>query len=105
MAVTLASRWRDAVQSHAVYYSTRGGWWEWAPPSTCWRQPYWRHYAQFAHAISRLCGILSEGTHVADIGVLFPTTTVQAGLTPDGATAAADRAEKTYLQLVGVMHW
>lgn len=90
---------------HAVYYSTRGGWWESAPPSTCWRQPYWRHYAQFAHAISRLCGILSEGAHVADIGVLFPTTTVQAGLTPDGATAAAERVEKTYLQLVGVMHW
>ncbi|WP_210590618.1 glycosyl hydrolase [Streptomyces sp. GESEQ-35] len=26
---------------HAVYYSMRGGWFEWAPPSTDWRQPYW----------------------------------------------------------------
>ena len=29
---------------HAVYYTTRAGWWEWAPPSTDWRQPYWRHH-------------------------------------------------------------
>lgn len=29
---------------HAVYYTTRRGWWEWAPPSTDWRQPYWRHH-------------------------------------------------------------
>src|SRR3712207_7993343 len=31
---------------HATYYSTRAGWWEWAPPATDWRQPYWRHYRQ-----------------------------------------------------------
>ena len=24
---------------HATYYSTRAGWWEWAPPATDWRQP------------------------------------------------------------------
>ena len=90
---------------HAVYYSTRGGWWEWAPPSTCWRQPYWRHYPQFATAIRRLCAVLSQGDHICDIGILYPTATVQAGLTLAGATDEAQAAHATYLALVGHMHW
>jgi hypothetical protein len=96
---------------HAVYYSTRGGRWEWAPPSTCWRQPYWRHYPLFAQTVSRLCAALSWGDHVCDIGVLFPTTTVQAGL--DLALDEAlfshgpgvSSAQDTYLDVVGRMHW
>ena len=46
---------------HATYFATRGGWFEWAPPSTDWRQPYWRHYAVFANAVSRLCWLLTQG--------------------------------------------
>jgi hypothetical protein len=65
---------------HAIYYSTRGGWWEWAPPSTCWRQPYWRHYPIFERAVRRLAAVLSEGSHVADIAVLYPGAAAQAGL-------------------------
>jgi hypothetical protein len=90
---------------HAVYYSTRGGWWEWAPPATDWRQPYWRHHRVFAAAVARLCAALSLGRHVCDVGVLFPTTTVQAGTGLDGTTAAAERAHETYLELIGDMTW
>lgn len=86
---------------HAVYYSTHGGWFEWAPPSTCWRQPYWRHYRYFADTVSRLCFMLSQGRHVCDIGILYPTTTVQAGLTVDGALPTAQIAHDTYLALTG----
>ena len=46
---------------HATYYSTRAGWWEWAPPATDWRQPYWRHYEPFARAVARLCSALTLG--------------------------------------------
>lgn len=91
---------------HAVYYSTRGGWWEWAPPSTCWRQPYWRHYAHFARAVSRLCYLLSQGDHVCDIGVLFPTVTVQSGLNPSAKAAPhAEAAHGIYQKLLGSMFW
>ena len=58
---------------HSIYYSTRGGWWEWAPPDTGWRQPYFEHYPVFADTISRLCFMLSEGTHVCDIAVHYPS--------------------------------
>lgn len=90
---------------HAVYYSTRGGWWEWAPPSTCWRQPYWKHYRVMADAVMRLTGILSLGRHVCDIAVLFPTTTVQADYRMHGPGAAAQRAEKCFVAITGSMFW
>lgn len=61
---------------HSIYYSTRGGWWEWAPPDTGWRQPYFEHYPVFADTISRLCFMLSEGTHVCDIAVHYPSYAV-----------------------------
>ncbi len=90
---------------HAVYYTTKGGWWEWAPPGTDWRQPYWRHYRVFADAVTRLCAILSLGHHLCDVAVLAPTTTAQAGSALDGVSAAAVRAQETYLELVGDMTW
>jgi hypothetical protein len=90
---------------HAVYYSTKGGWWEWAPPSTCWRQPYWRHYPQFADAVMRLMGILVVGRHVCDIAVLFPTTTVQAHLLVSGPLEAASEAEQQFVAITGSMFW
>lgn len=90
---------------HAVYYSTRGGWWEWAPPSTCWRQPYWRHYRLFATAVARNCALLAQGTHTCEVAVLHPTTTVQAFLTQDGPLPQARAADATYRTLLGEMVW
>ncbi|MBB6730883.1 glycosylhydrolase-like jelly roll fold domain-containing protein [Cohnella zeiphila] len=90
---------------HAAYYSTRGGWYEWAPPSTCWRQPYWRHYSRFADSVSRLCYLLTRGSHVCDVGVLFPTSTVQAHFTLEGPLEPALAARDCYRALVGKMYW
>ncbi|MFD0687848.1 glycosylhydrolase-like jelly roll fold domain-containing protein [Actinomadura fibrosa] len=90
---------------HAVYYSTKAGWWEWAPPSTDWRQPYWRHHRVFADAVARLCAALSLGRHVCDVAVLFPTATAQAGTRLDGVDASAALAQDTYRALVGDMAW
>jgi hypothetical protein len=58
---------------HSVYYSTRGGWWEWAPPDTGWRQPYYEHYEVFADTVSRACWLLTQGTHIADVAVHYPS--------------------------------
>lgn len=90
---------------HAVYYSTRGGWWEWAPPATDWRQPYWCHYDRFATTVARLCSVFTLGRHVCDVAVLHPTATVQAGATLDGPTSEAERANRTYTELVGRLRW
>ncbi|MEV0622268.1 hypothetical protein AB0I81_53750 [Nonomuraea sp. NPDC050404] len=91
---------------HAVYYTTKRGWWEWAPPSTDWRQPYWRHHRVFAAAVTRLCAALSLGRHACDVAVLLPTATAQAGIGPDGeAGPEAVLAQEVYRELVGDMAW
>ncbi|MEU3186053.1 hypothetical protein ABZ707_17895 [Streptomyces sp. NPDC006923] len=90
---------------HAVYYTTKGGWWEWAPPATDWRQPYWVHHRVFADAVSRLCAVLSLGRHLCDLAILLPTSTAQAGAALDGVSPAAVRAQEVYLELVGDMTW
>ena len=107
---------------HAVYYSTRSSWFEWAPPSTCWRQPYWRHYKVFADAVSRLCYALSRGDHVCDVAIVYPTTTIHAENPLDGPFIGldiyswyeseedprAEQAQRTndvYYDLAGLMVW
>jgi hypothetical protein len=90
---------------HAVYYTTKGGWWEWAPPSTDWRQPYWRHHRVFADAVTRLCAALSLGRHVCDVAVLLPTATAQAGTRLDCVDEKAATAQRVYRELVGDMTW
>ncbi|MEV0202195.1 glycosyl hydrolase, partial [Nonomuraea sp. NPDC050691] len=90
---------------HAVYYTTKGGWWEWAPPATDWRQPYWRHHRVFADAVTRLCAALSLGRHACEVAVLLPTATAQAFTGLDGAGPEAGRAQEVYRRLVGDMAW
>ncbi|MFI6349337.1 hypothetical protein [Streptomyces sp. NPDC050560] len=90
---------------HAVYYATPGGWWEWAPPSTCWRQPYWPSYHLLATAVARLCSVLTAGRHDCDTVLLTPTTAAQAHLTLDGALPPAAEASGRYHELNGVGCW
>jgi hypothetical protein len=90
---------------HATYYSTRAGWWEWAPPATDWRQPYWRHYEPFARAVARLCSALTWGHHACEVGVLLPAATARAELRLDGVGEAGRRADALYLDIVGRMRW
>jgi hypothetical protein len=57
---------------HGLYYSTYGGWWEWAPPCYHFRMPYWPHMKMFLKYFERLSFLLSQGDHVADAAVLYP---------------------------------
>ena len=102
---------------HATYFGTAGGWFEWAPPSTDWRQPYWQHYPEFSRTVARLCSLLSWGTHDADVAVLHPTATAQALLPLDapvehfgdgqigGRFGDVDQTQDHYLQLCGTNNW
>lgn len=90
---------------HAVYYSTAGGWWEWAPPSTCWRQPYWADYGVFAAAVTRLCSVLTLGELVADTVLLHPTVSTQAHTTLPGLLPAGETPRRIYHELNGATAW
>lgn len=67
----------NLVCLHGLYYSTHGGWWEWAPPSFHFRMPYWPHMKKWLEYTQRLSFMLSQGYHVCDIAILYPTETLQ----------------------------
>ena len=78
--------WRNFAQGqnlltlHGLYYSTHGGWWEWAPPDNHFRMPYWAHMGQFLHAVERMSYLLSQGRHRADVAIVYPVAAMEAGL-------------------------
>ncbi len=76
---------------HGLYYSTLGGWWEWAPPDFHFRMPYWPHMKGWLKYVERLSYILSQGRHVCDVAVVYPTSSMQAftDAGPKGAFAVA----------------
>lgn len=72
---------------HALYYTTLGGWWEWAPPDFHFRQPYWTMTAPLWAYVTRLSMLLSSGHHRCDVAILYPSTDLEAGF--EGAPEAA----------------
>lgn len=68
----------NLYDEHGLYYSTKGGWWELAPPDPHFRQPYWRYYGNLYRWVARLSAVLSAGEHVCDVAVLYPSTSLHA---------------------------
>ena len=76
---------------HAVYYTTMGGWWEWAPPDTHFRQPYWQMTKPLWEYTTRLSAMLASGQHSCDVAIVYPSTDLEAGFSEasDGYIALA----------------
>lgn len=68
----------NVVNLHGLYYSTNGGWWEWAPPDFHFRQPYWEHCGALNDYFTRLSWLLSQGTHRCDVAILYPSAALDA---------------------------
>lgn len=84
---------------HGMYYSTHGGWWEWAPPDNTFRMPYWKHLRAFMDCQQRLAYLLSQGDHRCDVAILYPVAPVEADLGGSAAVQAAfGTAQKIYAQ-------
>ena len=62
----------NLLNLHGLYYSTYGGWWEWAPPCYHFRMPYWAYMKTFLKYFERLGYVLSQGVHVCDVAVVNP---------------------------------
>ncbi|MFP4500456.1 MAG: glycosylhydrolase-like jelly roll fold domain-containing protein [Candidatus Hydrogenedentota bacterium] len=84
---------------HAIYYSTHGSYYEWAPPDTGWRQPYFHHHQTLADYVARLCAVLSEGKHVVRTGIVHPASTVHAYTGHGPHRAQAQAAQRRYWQI------
>ncbi|MBL0161871.1 MAG: hypothetical protein IPP47_33170 [Bryobacterales bacterium] len=68
---------QNLLTLHGLYYSTHGGWWEWAPPattSTCRIGTM----GDFLPAVERMSYLLSQGVHRADVAILYPVAAMEA---------------------------
>jgi hypothetical protein len=70
----------NMLSLHGLYYSTYGGWWEWAPPCNHFRMPYWEHSRELLKCFERLCYLLSQGHHRCDVALMYPVEAMQSGM-------------------------
>jgi hypothetical protein len=82
---------------HGLYYTTHGGYWEWAPPCYHFRMPYWEHMGVFLKYFERLSYLLSQGVHCCDVAVMYPVAPLQAAM---GGTEATNIAFETGRRLM-----
>ena len=80
---------QNLLTLHGLYYSTHGGWWEWAPPCNHFRMPYWKHMGVFLKCAQRLSYLLSQGHHRCDVAIMYPVAPLEAGLGGNEAVSAA----------------
>ena len=79
----------NLLSFHGMYYSTHGGWWEWAPPDNTFRMPYWKHLRGFMDCVQRLSFLLSQGVHRCDVAILYPVAPMEAGMDGEEAVKTA----------------
>jgi hypothetical protein len=84
----------NLVNLHGLYYTTYGGWWEWASPDFHFRQPYWQHMGILSAYVGRLCQTLTQGIHVCDVAIVYPITSLEAGLKPNHAESDLPFSER-----------
>ena len=87
----------NLLSLHGMYYSTHGGWWEWAPPDNTFRMPYWKHLRDFMVCVQRLGFLLSQGHHRCDVAILYPVAPMEAGMDgPEAVQTAFATGEQLY---------
>ncbi len=87
----------NLLSFHGCYYSTHGGWWEWAPPCNTYHMPYWDHMGPFMDCAQRLSYLFSQGRHVCDVAVIYPVAPEEANLGGQVAvTTAFDSGSALY---------
>ena len=89
---------QNLLSLHGLYYSTPGGWWEWAPPCNHFRMPYWAEKDKLLACSERLSYLLSQGYHCADVAMLYPVEPVVAGNGRASVDCAFKLGEELYHQ-------
>lgn len=69
----------NLLNLHGLYYSTNGGFFEWAPPDFHFRMPYWDDEKQWLDKYKRMSAILTAGRHKCDVAVYYPVSSCEYG--------------------------
>ena len=81
----------NLLSLHGLYYTTYGGFWEWAPPCNHFRMPYWMHMKKLTECVARMSYLGCLGVHRCDVAILYPVAAVEGGLDGEKAVDAAFR--------------
>ncbi|MBP5620618.1 MAG: hypothetical protein J6X44_01255, partial [Thermoguttaceae bacterium] len=82
----------NLLNLHGLYYTTYGGYWEWAPPCYHFRMPYWSTFGSFLKYFERLSFALTRGIEQSNVVVLYPVSAYQSKLNGNRARDVAFEA-------------
>lgn len=87
----------NLLSLHGLYYTTYGGFFEWAPPCNHFRMPYWKQMKTLNRAIKRLAYMNTRGTHHCNVAVIYPVAAAEGGIDGENSIKAAfDLGEYLY---------
>ncbi|MBR3767585.1 MAG: hypothetical protein IKL10_05020 [Clostridia bacterium] len=69
----------NLLNLHGLYYSTNGGFFEWAPPDFHFRMPYWDDEKNWLDKYKRLSQLLTTGKHRCDAAIYYPVSSCDYG--------------------------
>lgn len=92
---------QNLLSLHGLYYTTHGGYWEWAPPCNHFRMPYWSHMKTFFSMVQRISFLLSQGAHQSDVAIFYPVEpSVVGDIGKDAVEVAFGVAEAIYSEAI-----
>ena len=69
----------NLLNLHGLYYTTNGGFFEWAPPDFHFRMPYWDDEKVWLSKYKSLSALLTTGKHICDVAVFYPVSSFDYG--------------------------
>ena len=69
----------NLLNLHGLYYSTNGGFFEWAPPDFHFRMPYWDDEKAWLDKYKRMSALLTTGVHRCDAAIFYPVSSCDYG--------------------------
>ncbi len=69
----------NLLNLHGLYYSTNGGFFEWAPPDFHFRMPYWDDEKAWLDKYKRMSALLTTGVHRCDAAIYYPVSSCDYG--------------------------
>jgi hypothetical protein len=79
----------NLLSFHGLYYTTYGGFWEWAPPCNHFRMPYWIHMKKLTKCVKRMSYMNTRGVHQCDVAIIYPVAAVEGGIDGEKSVQAA----------------
>ncbi|MCF7802642.1 MAG: hypothetical protein K9N57_00465 [Candidatus Marinimicrobia bacterium] len=93
----------NLFNNHGYHYSIEGERKRDWPPSQFYHHTWWKYYDKFTEYMARLGHMLSGGTHVAKVLMLYPLNSLWANYTPQKRTAVGDVIENDFYYLTDAL--